>query len=175
MLVQRTGQWAECITPRQTFYERSEGSTSIYRANRPLCKRQSRDKQYWGNYDNYRGPGNIARLPVSLTKTKSGLRMCLRRSMCIKNINESDVIEAETFTYSESDFQQLIEYSGKNDEVLTFTHSEFVVDSASDAFTREFTFDLSAGNVLDYRGAIIEVIEATNMNIRYKVVRNFQE
>ena len=39
--------------------------------------------------------------------------------------------------------------------------------------SREFTLDLSEGNVVAYKGAIIEILEVTNMQIKYKVIRNF--
>ena len=40
------------------------------------------------------------------------------------------------------------------------------------AFTREFQVDLSKGKIAAYKGAIIEILEATNVQIKYKF-RNF--
>ena len=42
-----------------------------------------------------------------------------------------------------------------------------------ESFSREFQVDLTEGNVAAYKGAIIEVIDATNVQIKYKVIRNF--
>jgi len=66
-----------------------------------------------------------------------------------------------------------LEYSGKSGSVLKFTYSEFIEGLARDAFTREFTVDLNEGNTGAYKGAVFEVLEATNANITYKIIRHF--
>jgi len=45
---------------------------------------------------------------------------------------------------------------------------------ARQAFTRDFEIDLDEGNVAAYKGAILEIQEATNVGITYKVIRGFQ-
>ena len=59
--------------------------------------------------------------------------------------------------------------------MLSFTYSEFYGGLAKETFNREFKLDLDDGSVFGYKGAIVEVIEATNMAIRYKVIRNFED
>lgn len=44
---------------------------------------------------------------------------------------------------------------------------------ARDAFTREFSIDLSEDNTGAYKGAVFEIIKSTNSTIEYKVIRNF--
>ena len=44
---------------------------------------------------------------------------------------------------------------------------------ARDAFTREFSIDLSEDNTGAYKGAVFEILKATNSTIEYKVIRNF--
>ena len=68
----------------------------------------------------------------------------------------------------------MIEYTGSNDDLLTFTYSEFRDSYAREALNREFQVDLGKGNIAGFKGVILETIEATNMSIRYKVIRNFQ-
>lgn len=79
----------------------------------------------------------------------------------------SKVIEVE------SSMQRTIEYAGKNGNIVKFIYSEFKDDMARDAFTREFSIDLSGESVAAYKGAVFEVIKATNSTIEYKVIRNF--
>ena len=55
-----------------------------------------------------------------------------------------------------------------------FVNSEFKDGRIRDAFTREFDADLNDGNVVAYKGAVFEVLDATNASIRYKVIRHFQ-
>jgi len=56
---------------------------------------------------------------------------------------------------------------------LKFNYSEFTDGFAKQGFTREFQIDLLEGNIAAYKGAIIEIIDATNVQIKHKVIRNF--
>ena len=73
----------------------------------------------------------------------------------------------------ESSMQRTIEYAGINGNSVKFIYSEFKDGMARDAFTREFTIDLSGDSVAAYKGAVFEVLKATNSTIEYKVIRNF--
>lgn len=75
----------------------------------------------------------------------------------------------------EDKLQRHIEYVGKSRDVLTFIYSEFIGGMARGAFTREFRIDISEGNIGAFKGAVFEVIEATNATITYKVIRHFPE
>lgn len=79
----------------------------------------------------------------------------------------SKVIEVE------AGMQRTIEYAGINGNLVKFIYSEFKDGVARDAFTREFTIDLSGDSVAAYKGAVFEVLKATNSTIEYKVIRNF--
>ena len=94
----------------------------------------------------------------------------------VKNIDKSDIeISDRWFIYQKDSFQQTIEYAGKSGNILKFVYSEFTEGLARDAFNREFQVDLNEGNVLAFKGALIEIESATNINIRYKVIRNFRD
>ena len=60
--------------------------------------------------------------------------------------------------------------SGNN---LKFAYSEFTDGFSKQSYSREFQVDLTDGNVVAYKGAVIEIVEATNVLIKYKVIRNF--
>ena len=91
------------------------------------------------------------------------------------SLEEFAKIFAETANTVEvaSSLQRSIEYAGIQGNLVKFIYSEFKGGMARDAFTREFTIDLTGGNVGAYKGAVFEVIKATNSTITYKVVRNF--
>lgn len=72
-----------------------------------------------------------------------------------------------------SGIQRTIEYAGKNGNLVKFVYSEFMDNLARDAFTREFSIDLNEDNVVAFKGAVLEIIKATNSTIEYKVIRNF--
>ena len=92
---------------------------------------------------------------------------------CAKKLAEDSVVEGETFIYEPNSFQQSWEYAGRSGDILKFAYSEFTDKFARQAFSREFQIDLSEGNIAAYKGAIVEIVDATNVQITYKVIRNF--
>ena len=83
------------------------------------------------------------------------------------------------FTYekkpilSANSFQQTLIYSGKSDSKILIGYREFSNNIARPAFNNDVSYDLSDSNIIGYKGAKIEVIEATNQFIEYKVLSNF--
>jgi len=55
------------------------------------------------------------------------------------------------------------------------SYREFSDHHARTAFTNTAEYDLSESKIIGYKGALIEVLEATNQHIRYRVLRNFNE
>lgn len=91
-----------------------------------------------------------------------------------KNIPFED---AEEIVQNPRNFQQVLEYSGRSGNTISVFYKEFheTQDGAfiRPAFTQEFKFDLSESNLIGVKGARIEVIEATNTGITYKVISHF--
>jgi len=177
MISQQVGEWKECITPRKNYSKKTFGWTGIYKAGQPICKEKLKSKHYWPTYTNATGHGNEQTLLVSWKGKKGKYKLCQTsggmNAYCIKNLSEDDVEAGETFIYRENSFQQTIEYAGRSDQILKFNYAEFTGGFARQAFSREFQVDLSDGNIAAYKGAIIEIIDATNVQIKYKVIRNF--
>ena len=152
------------------------GATFIYKSGKPMCKEHLDSKFYLPTYP-INSAGEI--LPVRWRKKGEKSSLCtmypiaMNGAACVKKLSDDQVNDGETFIYSENSFQQTIEYAGRSDDILKLNYSEFTDGFARQAFTREFQIDLSQGNVAAYKGAIIEIIEATNVQIKYKVIRNF--
>ena len=70
-------------------------------------------------------------------------------------------------------FQQTLLYSGKVGDKINFGYREFSGNVARPAFNNDVEYDLSTSSIIGYKGARIEVLEATNEFIRYKVFSNF--
>lgn len=178
MLSQQVGEWKECISPKKAFSKKQGGWTGTYKADEPICKRDLSDAFYWPNYINSVSKNGIdTKLnSVRWKQEKKGYSLCQCESRCvycIKNLSAEDIVQNETFIYKENSFQQTIEYAGRSGDILKLNYSEFSDGFARQAFTREFQVDLSEGNIAAYKGAIIEIVEATNVQIKYKVIRNF--
>jgi hypothetical protein len=175
MLIQGHGSWRECITPKRTHQKSSMGFTVTYKANEPMCKTKPKDKGYWPTYELVPNSPNTS---VIWKAKRNKSSICAKLAMgfkgyCIKKLPEDAVVERVTFVYSDNTFQQSMEYAGRSGDILKFNYSEFTDGFAREAFTREFQVDLTDGNVAAYKGAIVEIIDATNVQIRYKVIRNF--
>lgn len=71
--------------------------------------------------------------------------------------------------------QQIIEYNGKAGNVLNFTYREFFGHRMNAPVTTNFTMDQSEGDLIIYKGARMKVIRATNQEIEYVVLKNFND
>ncbi len=64
-------------------------------------------------------------------------------------------------------------YNGRSGTTLRLSYREFVKDMARPAFTQELTYDLRDDRVIGFRGARIEVMDANNTTVRYRVLSGF--
>ncbi|BCL75767.1 hypothetical protein JHS3_15030 [Jeongeupia sp. HS-3] len=74
---------------------------------------------------------------------------------------------------SPNSFQQSLIYSGKVGNRIKFGYREFSGNTARPAFNNDVDYDLNESKIVGYKGARIEVIEATNEFIRYRLLANF--
>lgn len=70
-------------------------------------------------------------------------------------------------------FQQTLIYNGKVGDKINIGYREFQSNRARAAFSNEVEYDLSDSNTIGYKGAELEIIEATNQSIKYRVISNF--
>jgi hypothetical protein len=76
---------------------------------------------------------------------------------------------------SQDSFQQTLIYSGRVGNKINIGYREFSNSLARPAFNNNVEYDLSESNLIGYKGAQLEIIEATNQLIKYKVLRNFND
>ena len=72
-------------------------------------------------------------------------------------------------------FQQTLIYSGKIGNKVNIGYREFSNSLARPSFNNDVEYDLSQSNVIGYKGARLEIIEATNELVKYKVLKNFNQ
>ncbi len=70
-------------------------------------------------------------------------------------------------------FQQTLIYSGRIGDKINLSYREFSGNQARPAFNNDVEYDIGLSSIVGYKSAKIEIIEATNESIRYKVVSNF--
>lgn len=76
---------------------------------------------------------------------------------------------------SDNSFQQTLIYSGKVGNKINVGYREFSSNMARPAFNNDVEYDLSESKQIGYKGALLEVVDANNQNITYKVLRNFNK
>jgi len=181
MLVQRTGQYKDCVVPKFGAEKSVMGFIASIKIDEPLCKREKTDSYYYPNYINYiRSDGKYGQIIklvftkddkglISVAQSANGMGINLAKG---KTLQDFEI--GPYFLYAENSFQRSIEYAGKSGSVLRFLYTETKDNMARTAFNREFTVDMKDGNVAAFKGAIIEIIEANNSSIKYIVKRHFR-
>jgi hypothetical protein len=69
--------------------------------------------------------------------------------------------------------QRTLIYNGKVGSKINVGYREFSGSAARPAFSNSVEYDLSESMTVGYKGALLEILEATNRLIRYKVISNF--
>lgn len=71
-------------------------------------------------------------------------------------------------------FKQEFIYNGKVGNGIKFIYREFINDYARPSYTQELQYDLSESRIIGFRGLRLEVVNANNTNIEYKLLNQFQ-
>ena len=71
-------------------------------------------------------------------------------------------------------FSQELIYNGRVGDYVKFVYREFSAEMARSAFTQEIQYDLSLSNIVGFKGVRLEIVEATNARLDYKVLKHFE-
>jgi len=75
--------------------------------------------------------------------------------------------------YLAGSFQKALIYNGLIGNKINIAYRESSNDYAHPAFNNEIGYDLSESKNISYKGAELEILDATNKSITFKVIRNF--
>lgn len=70
-------------------------------------------------------------------------------------------------------FQQTLIYNGKVGSKINIGYREFSDSMARSSFSNEVEYDLNDSKEIGYKGALLNIIDANNQMIKYKVLKNF--
>jgi hypothetical protein len=102
--------------------------------------------------------------------------LCIVSVYNVKSCGDAKNVHVETENVlTDRSFQQTLIYSGKVGNKINIGYREFSNDVARPAFNNNVEYDLSQSKEIGYKGALLEIIEATNQNIKYKVIKNFNK
>jgi len=110
---------------------------------------------------------------ASIRYSKKDETYCILRPADLTVCGDLDAeISKETVITNDS-FRRTLIYSGRVGNKLRISYREFNNDLARSAFNADAEYDLNEGNLIGYAGAKIEIIEATNTLIKYRLIKNF--
>jgi hypothetical protein len=84
-----------------------------------------------------------------------------------------EYIDTTVIAPNKNKFKQEFIYNGRVNNAVKFTYREFLNDYARPSFTQDLQYDLNESKVIGFKGLRIEIISATNIEIKYKVLNNF--
>ena len=115
--------------------------------------------------------------PALLVVRKEDQALCVMTIYNYVNSCTTDVPYQKTnwATANKNNFQQTLLYNGKVGNKINIGYREFSSDTARPAFNNDVEYDLSQSKEIGYKGALINVIEANNKEIKYKVVKGFNK
>ena len=111
-----------------------------------------------------------------ILKKSDQIRICVLTvfGTAITTCNNSRSFKKTTVSDNQTDsFQQTLIYSGKVGNKINIAYREFSNNIARPAFNNNVEYDLSESKTIAYKGSQLEILEATNQSIKFKVIKNF--
>jgi hypothetical protein len=71
-------------------------------------------------------------------------------------------------------FRQELIYNGRSGSSVKFLYREIKNSYLASPFTQEVTYDMADGNTIGFKGSRLKIIEATNINIKYEMLKTFE-
>ena len=87
---------------------------------------------------------------------------------------ESKLERSKAFKTKVDSLQQSIAYMGRDGGLLKFLYVESKNDIQRPEFNRDFLIDLTETPILSVKGAQVEIIDATDTDIKYRVIEYFE-
>ena len=94
---------------------------------------------------------------------------------CIKGIARTELVMGTHFLIARNSQQKSIDFLGREGDYIKFLYNKFTEAWERRTFTQEFGLNIKDGNLAAYKGAVFEVQEATNVSVKYKLIRNFSK
>ncbi|MGO3338207.1 hypothetical protein [Psychrobacter sp.] len=144
-------------------------------------KRGESDEYIQYTFSNEPGSGKVVDGPLSdptqgLTLRKSDNAICI---FTVYNMNTDcktglQFEKKNWVTSSANNFQRTLLYNGKIGSKVNIGYREFEGNLIRPAFSNAVEYDLNDSNQIGYKGALLEIIDANNQKIKYKVLENFK-
>lgn len=111
-----------------------------------------------------------------MVKKSGGSNLCVVTVMNLASCTDAPRLDKTRRPVLAQDaFQQTLIYNGKVGAKINVGYREFSNNYARPAFNNNVEYDLSESTRIGYKGAEIEVLEATNQYIKFKMLKNFND
>ncbi len=120
--------------------------------------------------------GRFSDTCVMLRLYKDRPRICAMTFFNGQTCGEARGITKTNHTYlADESSQQTLIYNGRAGSKVSLAYRVFSDGRSRRTYNSDAVYDLNESRIIGYNGARIEVIEATNELIRYRVLKNFNE
>lgn len=128
----------------------------------------------WDGGSNFNCHGNYVTPKDICHNPKTGeFFIQLRNSRWTLEQSAENVMLMDAIVTSAPNFVQELIYNGRSGDSLKFIYRELTDNLLRAAFTQEVQYDLSQSKEIGFKDVRLEVIEASNTEIRYKLLNNF--
>jgi len=90
-------------------------------------------------------------------------------SLRVWSTKPENFLKQEDKVFLRGSHKQELLYNGKSQNTIKVSYREFNNDFSRPAVTQELTYDLAEGKTIGFRGMKIDVVEATNLTIKFIV------
>jgi len=86
-----------------------------------------------------------------------------------------DFVKIKTAAIERPSFRQELIYNGKTGNYVKFLYREYSGDMMRPPFSQEIQYDLNEGKTVGFKGERIEILDASNTSIPYRVLATFPD
>ena len=181
MISQAYGWLVDCITPKETKTIVIRGLQLVeaeIKSNIRICGEAGGGNSFVPTYKLTSNDTINTRYGNVLVEVKnedetSELCMAYNLGVCV-TYAESKLERSKAFKTKADSLQQSITYMGRDGGILKFLYVESKNDIQRPEFNRDFLVDLTETPILSVKGAQVEIIEATDTDIKYRVIKYFE-
>lgn len=153
------------IAPGRLRARQSDGSYTYYYSDRMTT------------YDAILGTSPYMAGGICVKKADpSYVRGFFQTGKCKNNFKPAPEVSVTRVTDLDApNFRQELIYNGRSGETLKFLYREFSGDYARPSFSQDVQYDLKDGSMIGFKGVRIEVVEASNTKISYRLISSFPD
>lgn len=144
-------------TPTESYYEPAEFDFRYENDSQPRSRQTS--------------PTVRVRVPGVGQPVSVDVNFGLGTSTFTSNV---PIVQWKCLVYGADSFRRELLYSGVAQGTISLEYREFINDMARPAFSQTLRYDLNEGRTIGFRGARFEILDANNISVRYRVLRELE-